>query len=73
MSRAMRGYFGIGVESISKPMNVGNLIRSAHAFGADFFFAIANVKHRGRPRPMLKASPTAMVRKMGVLVPDVSH
>jgi tRNA G18 (ribose-2'-O)-methylase SpoU len=37
----MRGYFGIGVESISKPMNVGNLIRSAHAFGADFFFAIA--------------------------------
>lgn len=41
MSGAMRGYFGIGVESISKPMNVGNLIRSAHAFGADFVFAIA--------------------------------
>ncbi|UCH72839.1 MAG: RNA methyltransferase [Rhodospirillales bacterium] len=36
-----RGYFGIGVERISKPMNVGNLFRSAHAFGADFVFAIA--------------------------------
>ncbi len=37
----MRGYFGLGVEGISKPMNVGNLFRSAHAFGADFVFAIA--------------------------------
>ena len=37
----MRGYFGIGVEGISKPMNLGNLLRSAHAFGASFFFTIA--------------------------------
>ena len=37
----MRGYYGIGVEGISKPMNVGNLFRSAHAFNADFVFAIA--------------------------------
>lgn len=36
----MRGYFAIGVEGISKPMNLGNLMRSAHAFGASFFFAI---------------------------------
>lgn len=36
----MRGYFGIGVEGISKPMNLGNLLRSAHAFGARFFFTI---------------------------------
>jgi tRNA G18 (ribose-2'-O)-methylase SpoU len=36
----MRGYFGIGVEGISKAMNLGNLRRSAHAFGARFFFAI---------------------------------
>lgn len=36
-----RGYFGIGVEGISKPMNVGNLLRSAHAFGASFFFTIS--------------------------------
>jgi len=37
----MRGYFGIGVENISKPMNLGNLMRSAHAFGASFFFTVA--------------------------------
>jgi tRNA G18 (ribose-2'-O)-methylase SpoU len=36
----VRGYFGIGVEGISKPMNVGNLFRSAHAFGASFVFTI---------------------------------
>ncbi len=36
----MRGYFGIGVEQISKGGNVGNLMRSAHSFGANFFFAI---------------------------------
>lgn len=36
----MRGYFSIGVERISKPGNVGNLMRSAHAFGASSFFAI---------------------------------
>ncbi|SVA88482.1 uncharacterized protein METZ01_LOCUS141336, partial [marine metagenome] len=26
--RKMRGYFGIGVEGLSKPMNAGNLFRS---------------------------------------------
>jgi tRNA G18 (ribose-2'-O)-methylase SpoU len=36
----MRGYFGIGVEGISKPMNLGSLLRSAHAFGASFAFTI---------------------------------
>lgn len=36
----MRGYFGIGVEGISKPLNAGNLFRSAHAFGASFVFTI---------------------------------
>ncbi len=36
----MRGYFAIGAERISKPMNLGNLLRSAHAFGAKFFFTI---------------------------------
>jgi tRNA G18 (ribose-2'-O)-methylase SpoU len=36
----MRGYFAIGAERISKPMNLGNLMRSAHAFGAKFFFTI---------------------------------
>ena len=36
----MRGYFGIGVEGISKQMNVGSLFRTAHAFGASFLFTI---------------------------------
>ncbi|HEX6143132.1 MAG TPA: RNA methyltransferase [Geminicoccaceae bacterium] len=36
----MRGYFGIGAEGISKPMNLGNLIRSANAFGASFVFLV---------------------------------
>ncbi len=36
----MRGYFGLGVEGISKAGNLGNLVRSAHAFGASFFFTI---------------------------------
>src|SRR3546814_6119670 len=31
----------MGVEGFSKPSNVGNLFRSAHACGADFVFAIA--------------------------------
>ncbi|WP_420547054.1 RNA methyltransferase [Curvivirga sp.] len=37
----MRGYFGLGVEGISKPRNVGSLYRSAHAFGGSFVFAVA--------------------------------
>ncbi len=41
----MRGYFGVGVDGISKPMNLGNLTRIANAFDASFFFAInAHVK-----------------------------
>jgi tRNA G18 (ribose-2'-O)-methylase SpoU len=37
----MRGYFGIGVERLSKPMNAGNLFRSAQALGAGFLFTVA--------------------------------
>lgn len=37
----MRGYFAVGTDGISKPMNLGNLVRIAHAFGASFFFTIA--------------------------------
>lgn len=36
----MRGYFAIGSERISKPMNLGALTRTAHAFGASFVFSI---------------------------------
>jgi len=37
----MRGYFGIGVEGISKQYNIGNIFRSAHAFGASFVFTVS--------------------------------
>lgn len=36
----MRGYFGVGVEGISKAMNVGSIFRTAHAFGAGFVFTV---------------------------------
>lgn len=36
----MCGYFGVGVEEISKPGNVGNLVRLTHAFGGSFMFFI---------------------------------
>ncbi len=42
----MRGYFGVGVEGINKPFNVGNLFRSAHAFDASFVFTIAATYRR---------------------------
>ncbi len=36
----MRGYFGIGVEGISKAHNLGAVLRTAHAFGASFAYTI---------------------------------
>ncbi len=36
----MRGYFGIGIEGVSKPMNLGALFRTAHAFDTSFVFSI---------------------------------
>lgn len=36
----MRGFFGVGVQSISKEQNLGNLVRTTHAFGGSFFFTI---------------------------------
>jgi tRNA G18 (ribose-2'-O)-methylase SpoU len=36
----MRGYFAIGGERMSKALNLGNMMRSAHAFGAHFTFTI---------------------------------
>lgn len=35
-----RGYFGVGVESISKEQNAGTIVRTTHAFGGSFFFTI---------------------------------
>ena len=36
----MRGYFGVGAEGLSKEMNLGALMRTAHAFGASFLFTV---------------------------------
>jgi tRNA G18 (ribose-2'-O)-methylase SpoU len=35
-----RGYFGIGVEGISKSYNLGAVLRTAHAFDASFAFSV---------------------------------
>ncbi len=43
---AVKGYFGIGVEGLSKPMNLGSLMRTAHAFGASFVFTIGAAYER---------------------------
>ncbi|MBC8270071.1 MAG: RNA methyltransferase [Rhodospirillaceae bacterium] len=43
----MRGYFGVGVEGISKAMNVGSIFRTAHAFGAGFVFTVQASYARG--------------------------
>ena len=40
MALPQRGFFGVGAERISKSMNLGNIMRSAHAFGASFTFTI---------------------------------
>lgn len=37
----MRGFFAIGAEGISKPPNLGALIRTGHAFGAAYAFSVA--------------------------------
>jgi len=36
----MRGYFAVGAEGISKPMNLGAILRTGHAFGASFAFTV---------------------------------
>ena len=36
----VKGYFGIGVENVSKAMNAGAVMRTAHAFGANFSFFV---------------------------------
>ncbi|HKY18362.1 MAG TPA: RNA methyltransferase [Rhizomicrobium sp.] len=56
----MRGYFGVGVEGVSKPMNLGNLVRIAHAFDASFFFSIA-------PRLKLSDANSDTSRAQGAL------
>lgn len=42
----MRGFFGIGVESGDKSGNLGNLMRTAHGFGASFLFTVGRDYNR---------------------------
>lgn len=35
-----KGFFAVGAEGISKPHNVGAIMRTAHAFHADFVFTV---------------------------------
>ncbi len=39
-SPSPRGYYAVGAERISKALNLGNIMRSAHAFGASFTFTV---------------------------------
>lgn len=42
-----RGYCGIGIVNVKSEVNVGSLLRSAYAFGADFSFTIGRrYKHQ---------------------------
>ncbi len=47
MTTQMRGYFAVGVEGISKAMNLGAIMRTAHAFGASFVFTVG-AHHRAK-------------------------
>src|ERR1700723_454338 len=58
--KSMRGYFGVGGNGISKPMNLGNLVCIAHAFDASFFFSIA-------PRLKLSDAQSDTSRAQGTL------
>jgi len=57
----MRGYFAVGAEGLSKRMNLGNLMRSAHAFGASFFFTVDATQN------LRKAPPSDTSKSQGHL------
>ena len=63
-----RGYFAIGVEGLSKPMNFGNLVRSAHAFGASFFFTVGKSvpKHLAPKSDTSRSTRTYSVLSLGL-------
>ncbi len=67
----MRGFFGIGVEGISKSFNVGNLFRSAHAFGASFVFTVAAAYRRRDGKQTDTSDATSNLPFYAF--PDVAH
>ena len=57
----MRGYFGVGVEGISKSMNAGTIFRTAHAFGASFVFTVGAVYDQAKGRLADTSNATTQV------------
>lgn len=67
-----RGYFGVGAEGISKPANLGALMRTAHAFGASFLFlvgaywrlreAISDTSHAEASLPLFEVASAEELR-----------
>jgi tRNA G18 (ribose-2'-O)-methylase SpoU len=69
--KPLRGYFGIGVEGISKPMNLGAILRTAHAFRASFAFAIQPALDVGE---LLQSDTSIAIENMPVQVyPDLAQ
>ena len=56
---AMRGYFAVGVEGISKARNLGAVMRTAHAFGASFVFTL-NAANKAREMFQTDTAKTAL-------------
>lgn len=54
----MRGYFGVGAERISKAMNLGAVLRTAHAFEASFAFTVG-AAHSARETALSDTSKSA--------------
>lgn len=55
----MKGYFAVGVEGVSKARNLGAVMRTAHAFGANFIFSI-NAEHRAHELFQTDTAKTAL-------------
>jgi len=59
---AARGYFGVGVEGVSKAMNFGAVMRTAHAFNASFLFTVDRA-------PLLRETRSADTSRADLHVP----
>ncbi len=53
-----KGWFAVGAEGISKPMNLGAILRTAHAFGASYAFTV-DAAHKVRDVRLSDTSGTA--------------
>ena len=66
----MRGFFAVGAEESASSMNLGNLIRSAHAFGSFVFLVKADYRcphgalgHVGRPSTSCRSTISPRPRR----------